>query len=198
MAFPKPRPLYIPRPKLKRLPIGRKAVTVCIAAIAAEQYIVTLSDTKIGTPFSSSDGTSVKVDKVAQYFENRANTIQVARSCFKRAYQNHLSEIATDIVLGRFRIDMETFVKQGKRRFTEAVFNSLSSEIRKVEADSEFLCAGFDAKKYPCPYCLFGNSTKVILPFFCLGFHTSEGLVRPWYCMNQLLLYNYVALNLGD
>jgi hypothetical protein len=31
----------------------------------------------------------------------------------------------------------------------------------------------------PCPYCLSGNSTKVILPSFCLAYHTSEGFVRP-------------------
>jgi hypothetical protein len=168
------RPIRVlprPKPNLKR-PKQRRSVTVCIAALTLDTRIVTVSDTMVSTFMSSADATVVKmqsfaknweamwsaddltqcipiIDLAAKYFQNRANTLQVARSCLKRAYQKHLSELAADSVLGRFQMDMDEFKKSGKRRFTETQFNSLSDEIRKVEGVWHFLACGFDSKKKP-------------------------------------------------
>jgi len=147
-------------------------MTVCIAATTLEKCIVTVSDTMVTSFTSSIDASTSKmesfgrdweamwaadditqcipiIERAKLYFQNRANTLQVARSCLKRAYQNHLSEMAADTVLGRFQMDMDTFKKSGKRRFTETQFNSLSDEIRKVEGVWHFLACGFDSKKNP-------------------------------------------------
>lgn len=147
-------------------------MTVCIAAITLDKHIVTVSDTMVSNFMSSADATAVKMHSFAKdweammsaddltqcipvielaekYFTKRANTLQVARSCLKRAYQNHLSEMASDQVLGRYQIDVGTFRKSGKRCFTESQFNALNEEIRKVEANWHFLAFGFDAKKTP-------------------------------------------------
>ena len=57
--------------------------------------------------------------------------------------------MAADKVLGRFGMDMKTFVKSGKRRFTESAYAILHNEIREVKLGCEFLVAGFDAAKHP-------------------------------------------------
>jgi hypothetical protein len=147
-------------------------MTVCIAAITQQNEIVTVSDTMLTHARGSADAVTSKMDpfakewcamwaaddmtqcapiieKAERYFRNRANTLQVARSCMKRAYQKHLSEIAADRVLGRFQMDVETFTKSGKRRFTETQFNSLNDEIRKVEWSGQFLAFGFDQQRQP-------------------------------------------------
>jgi hypothetical protein len=144
-------------------------MTVCIAAITLNKEIVTVSDTMLTHQLGSADMCTVKmepfandwnamwaaddvtqctpvIDLAAKYFQKRANTLQVARSCMTRAYRKHLSDLATGRVLGRFQMDMETFTKSGKRRFTETQFNSLSDEIRKVEGVGHFLAFGFDGQ----------------------------------------------------
>jgi hypothetical protein len=148
-------------------------MTVCIAAITLEKSIVTVSDTMVTTFMSSADATAVKIEsfaksweammasddltqcqpiieRAAKYFRNRANTLQVARSCLKRAYQQHLTELVADRVLGRFgSLSMDAFLKSKSKRFTESVSQSLMSQIQQVTADWQFLAAGFDAKKKP-------------------------------------------------
>lgn len=148
-------------------------MTVCIAAITLERRIVTVSDTMVTTFMSSADATAVKMEsfgknweammaaddltqclpviqRAAKYFQNRANTLQVARSCLKRAYQQHLTEMAADRVLGRFgSLSMDAFLKSKSKRFTDSVSQSLMSQIQQVTADWQFLAAGFDAKKTP-------------------------------------------------
>jgi len=147
-------------------------MTVCIAAIALEDEIVTVSDTQLTHLLGSADMCTEKMepfakewsalwasddvtqciqvtDLAAKYFQNRANTLQVARSCLTRAYRKHLSELAAGRVLGRFQMDIETFTKSGKRRFTESQFNSLADEIRNVEATWQFLAFGFDGLRMP-------------------------------------------------
>ena len=199
-----PKPRHFPRLKPKRL-LGRKAVTVCIAAMTVEKYIVTLSDTRVGSFTSSADVSTVKlepfakdwlammaaddltqclsvIEKAATYFQNRANTIQVARHCLKRAYQNHLAEVATDRVLGRFQMSMKDFLKTGKRRFTESKFNALCEEIRSVIADWQFLAAGFDSQGMPHLFTVEepGQDFVYDRPGFCAigsGRHAAEGML---------------------
>ena len=147
-------------------------MTVCIAAISRGEYIVTASDLMISTYDSSLDGSTIKVQPIhehwaammaaddftqcipiielaARYLLGRANTLQVTRTAFKRAYQNHLKEVIEDRVLSRFGMDMETFCKSGKRRFTDAKFNKLFEQIDDVSIGCQFLVYGFDGKRNP-------------------------------------------------
>ncbi len=167
----RPLPWFRHFPQYKR-PKPRKQMTVCIAALTYNKEIVTVSDTMLTHQLGSADMCTVKmepfaddwnamwaaddvtqctpvIDLAAKYFQKRANTLQVARSCVTRAYRKHLSDLAAGRVLGRFQMDMETFTKSGKRRFTETQFNSLSDEIRKVEGAWHFLAFGFDAQSQP-------------------------------------------------
>jgi hypothetical protein len=147
-------------------------MTVCIAAITLEKYIVTVSDTMVSSFMTSADATAVKmqsfgkdweamwaadditqcvpiIERAERYFQNRANTLQVARTSFKRAYQQHLSEMAADEVLGRYGMGMKEFLKSRSKRFTESLSQSLMLKIQQVKADWQFLACGFDAKKQP-------------------------------------------------
>jgi hypothetical protein len=94
-------------------------MTVCIAAITLANEIVTVSDTMITGLTSSADTNTVKMDpfakdwsamwagsditqcipimeRASEYFEGRANTLKNARYCVKKAYQQHLSEMAVN------------------------------------------------------------------------------------------------------
>lgn len=205
LSIPGDRPMFfrpIPR-KLKQE--SGKRVTVCIAAISCEGYIVTASDMMIACALSSSDVATIKLEqfhkewivmmagdditqalpiigKAETYFQKRANTLNVARNCFKRAYQNHLGELAADNVLGRFGLDMETFRKSGRRRFTEPVFNSLCEEIRKVKASCQFLACGFDEGRRPHLFVVDEPGTDSVYdkPGFCAigsGSYAATGML---------------------
>jgi hypothetical protein len=167
----RPHPHFRHFPKYKR-PKPRKQMTVCIAAITLEKCIVTVSDTMITSFTSSIDASTSKmesfgqgweamwatdditqcipiIERAGRYFQNRANTLEVARACFKRAYQQHLSEMAADEVLGRYGVSMKEFLKSRSKRFTENLSQSLMLKIQQVKADWQFLACGFDAKKQP-------------------------------------------------
>jgi hypothetical protein len=187
-------------------------MTVCIAAICGgklpvppEDYIVTVSDTMftgltssidIATrkmePFAddwialmaSSDVTQCVpiIERAAGYFNKRANTLQVARSCLKRAYQRHLSEMVGDLVLGRFGLNMEEFLKSRSKRFTDKTSDRLISEMREVKPDWEFLACGFDSDKRPHLFTVEAPGTDSVYdkPGFCAvgsGKYAAEGLL---------------------
>jgi len=57
--------------------------------------------------------------------------------------------VAAAKVLGRFGMDMESFIKSGKRRFTESVFRDLYDEIKRTELGCEFIIFGFDGNSEP-------------------------------------------------
>lgn len=147
-------------------------MTVCIAAITFDGYIVTASDTMTTGATCSADMSAVKaepfardwvamisadditqcapvIQRAAKYFTGRANTQEVARQCFMRAYQRHITETAEDQVLSRFGITMEEFLRTGKRRFTERMFDTLCGDIRSVRAACDFLIFGFDGGGRP-------------------------------------------------
>jgi hypothetical protein len=156
-----------------------KPMTVCIAAICGgkipvppEDYIVAVSDTMFTGLTSSIDKATRKmepfaddwlammaaddvtqcvpiIERAATYFHKRANSLQVARSCLKRAYQKQLSELAADMVLGRFGLDMEGFLKSRSRRFTDKTSDLLIAQMREIKVDWQFLAFGFDSDKTP-------------------------------------------------
>ena len=144
-------------------------MTLCAAAIASDSYIVTVSDTMISGATISADGCMVKVEPFAKdwlamfagddltqclpviqragkYIRNRANTVVNVRMAFKRAYQQHLNEMKADAVLGGYGMDLPTFLKSGKRRFTERVFTSIYERMETIKSIGEnvqFLVFGF-------------------------------------------------------
>ena len=154
-------------------------MTVCIAATATERLlsgkiplIVTASDQMVGTGFSSADEAMVKLEPfhkdwsamiaandLSQYvpiieraranFRGKPNTLLMARTAFKRAYQQHVSEKAVDEVLGRFGLDMDTFRKTGLRQFGESEFRALCDDIKQVSAECKFLVFGYDKDHTP-------------------------------------------------
>jgi hypothetical protein len=180
-------------------------MTVCIAAITRERLIATTSDTMVSTYLSSTDGSTVKVETIhkdwsammaaddmtqcvliiqraEKYFRGRANTLQNVRASFKKAYQQHLGERAADIVLGRFSMDMDAFTKSGKRRFTEAQFNTLCAEIRAVKLGCQFLVHGFDEAQQPHIFIVDdpGADSVYDKPGFCSigsGLYAATGLL---------------------
>lgn len=172
-------------------------MTVCIAAIASDPtrtnpYIVTASDTMIQGSTFAPDANTVKsepfhpdwtammasddlaqcvpiIDKAQEYFKNRKNTLAVARSVFKRAYQRHLAEMREDAVLSGYKMTCEDFAKHGKRRFTERTYEDLRARMEAIEPKSEFLVFGFDSTKRPHIFCVEGVGTDRVLdkPGFC-------------------------------
>lgn len=142
-------------------------MTLCAAAIASESYIVAISDTMITGSTISSDGCSVKMEPfardwlamlsadditqclpivqlAAKYLHNRANTAANARAAFKRAYQQHMVQMRTDAVLSPYGMNMDGFLKSGKRRFTEKLYTSLCERMEQIKAGCSFLIFGFD------------------------------------------------------
>jgi len=148
-------------------------VTVCIAAMTFGNFIVAVSDTMLTGASSSLDVSTTKMQPLSKdwhimwsagditqcvpvmelaskYLQGRANKLQVARASVKRAYQQHLSEIAADEVLGRYNsMSMETFLKSKSKRFTESVTQTLMAQIQRVTVDWQFLTFGYDSNKVP-------------------------------------------------
>jgi Proteasome subunit len=164
------------QPDFGRL-LRKQLMTVCIAAITsdtpAKSHIVTASDTLISFGrYNSADATSVKMESfygswhammaaedvsqcipiIARATENlqgEPETLSAVSRAFKKAYKEHLSEIAADQVLSHFDMGMAEFKKNGSKLFTPEIFNSLSQEIRNVTLECSFLVYGFDEKNWP-------------------------------------------------
>jgi hypothetical protein len=153
-------------------PERRKIVTICIAAITLENYLVTVSDTMLTTHVAAADKITTKfkaiskdwgammsaddytqceavIDKAQEYLKGRANTLAVSRSTFKRAYQQHLAEMRADRILGGYGIGMETFLKSGKKMFTESRFEGLCNRMEEIRAGMDFIVYGYDGLKRP-------------------------------------------------
>ena len=182
-------------------------MTVCIAAITLANEIVTVSDTMITGLTSSADTNTVKMDpfakdwsamwagsditqcipimeRASEYFEGRANTLKNARYCVKKAYQQHLSEMAVDEVVGRFGItSMDSFLKSKSKRFTDTMSDRLIWQMQQVTSgDLSFLAFGYDAKQVPHLFVVEepGKDSVYDKPGFCAigsGKVAAEGLL---------------------
>jgi len=89
------------------------------------------------------------IQKAEKYFTGRANTLATARAVFKRAFSQHLVEMREDAVLSGYGLTMKEFLRTGKRRFTENLFESICKKIAEVKANCEFIITGFDSQKRP-------------------------------------------------
>jgi len=109
------------------------------------------------------------IDRAARYFNKRANTLAVARSVFKKAFQQHAIEMREDAVLSTYGMKMDDFLKAGKRRFTERQFASICERMDAVKPDCEFLVTGFDSLGRPHIFHVAapGNDSVYDKPGFC-------------------------------
>jgi hypothetical protein len=170
-------------------------MTLCIAAISLREvdpHIITVSDTMISGSIISADSTAIKIRpfhrdwmamisaddvgqaipiiaKAEEYFRGRKNTLAVARSTFKRAYQRHLVEMREDAVLSAYDMTIENFKKNGKRQFTETQFNRVCLQIEAVDPKCDFIVNGFDSQGRAHIFEVNGNGTDSVrdLPGFC-------------------------------
>jgi hypothetical protein len=109
------------------------------------------------------------IEKAKEYFRGRKNTLQVARSVFKKAFQRHLLEMREDAVLGAYGLTMDEFLRSGKRRFTERKFDSLCDQMNQIDPKCEFIVHGFDGLQVPHIFHVGGAGTDGVLdkPGFC-------------------------------
>jgi hypothetical protein len=151
-----------------------------------------VSDTKVSGGIISADSTTLKmepfhkdwmammaaddltqcvpiIEKAKEYFKARKNTLQVARSVFKRAFRQHLIEMQEDAVLGRYDLSLEKFKKSGKRIFTEKKYDSLCEDIEAVDPKCEFIIHGFDDNGIPHVFHVGGAGVDGVYdkPGFC-------------------------------
>lgn len=168
-------PRLQPKVKPKRLPKG-KTVTICIAAITnipgQTPYLVTASDTMVSGGIIAADSVTVKlepfhndwfammsaddltqcipiIEKAEEYFTGRANKLGTARAVFKRACSQHLVEMQEAAALSRYGLTMKEFLRTGKKRLSEKMFESIRRKIEETKASCTFLVAGFDSLKRP-------------------------------------------------
>jgi hypothetical protein len=124
------------------------------------------------------------IEKAAEYLKAKENTLESACSCFKRAFQERVSGVAADRVLSRFGLDMQEFLRNGKKNFDSGTFASLCNEIRQVTlSDLAFLNYGFDKDGTPHLFCIDepGESRILDKPGFCAigsGLYPAESLLH--------------------
>lgn len=75
--------------------------------------------------------------------EKRPLVERVKRS-FEEMYQLYLSNLATSLYLGRYRMSMAEFLQKGKKRFGADIFDTLHANIQRVRLQCQFLVCGFD------------------------------------------------------
>jgi hypothetical protein len=161
--------------KSRRLLKG-KTVTICIAAISnipgQIPYLITVSDTMVSGGIISADSVTIKIEpfhkdwfammsaddltqctpiieKAGEYFAGRANKLGTARMVFKRAYSQHLVEMRESAALSGYGLPMKEFLKNGKKKLSEKMYESIRQRIDKVKAKCDFIVAGFDSLGLP-------------------------------------------------
>lgn len=170
-------------------------MTVCIAA-SIKDHIVIATDNKLSIGSASSDaciegkslyvegpwslmyaGNDVSpvvsiVDKARVLLKGKPNTLATATCAFKKAYQQRLLEKATDVVLSRFGIDMETFRSKGAQIFTSDVFGTLCDQIAQQKLSCTLLVYGFDNAGEPHIFTVSSPGTEDIFDeagFWAIG-----------------------------
>jgi hypothetical protein len=89
------------------------------------------------------------VDAVSKIITERKNTLETMTTAFEQAYKEHLSKTAANKVLGRWNIDMKTFLEKGREYFGEDVFDNMCAQIERVKLEITFLVIGFDTYEVP-------------------------------------------------
>jgi hypothetical protein len=89
------------------------------------------------------------IERAAEYVAGRANKPHTIRSAFKRAFSQHLVEMREDAALSHYGLTMKEFIKSGKKRFNERMFQSICKNMDDVKLGCEFIVAGFDSLTRP-------------------------------------------------
>ena len=151
-------------------------MTICIAAIShvygEDPCLVTASDQMVSGAIISADRVTIKVkpfhndwlammsaddltqctaiiEKAREYFTGRANKLATARAVFKRAYSQHLVEMREDAALTGYGLSMKGFLKDGRKKLSERMYESIRKQMEEVKAGCTFLVAGFDLAGLP-------------------------------------------------
>jgi hypothetical protein len=163
-------PYRSPKPYIRLVPKEAKKMTVCIAAITKEKYIVTASDRMVSGEISSDncmtkseqfheDWSALISGDLASYapilqrakilLAQQENTLANASASLLRAFKEQLAQNAGDRVLGRFGMTMQDFLTKGKKQFRLEEHMSLWQEINAERLNCDFLAFGFDRDKTP-------------------------------------------------
>jgi hypothetical protein len=152
-------------------------VSVCIAAISNPNSgvpkIVSVVDRKASSgEFSNEDVALAKISRVGRYWNalfagndisptsaiiravqkrigKERVSVEAMMSAFESCYQEHLSSLATSLVLGRWRLTMEKFLDTGRKRFGADNFDAMWSQIQSIKLQCQFLVSGFDDREQP-------------------------------------------------
>jgi hypothetical protein len=145
------------------------AVTVCIV-IKQPEFIIGVSDRKMSADWNSVDSVTVKNEFAGPYWrvmysanndtvcmasilrrvhssfplpgEENLDTVQGA---FREAYQAEVRQRGYDLVLSKYKITVEDFLKDGRKHFGNVEFARLNEEFgRAATLDLELLVYGFD------------------------------------------------------
>src|SRR5690349_19709085 len=153
-----------------RLFDGRKAVTICIAALANNSGdLVIASDSKVAFGEFSADGAIQKdvpfghqhvvliagndvahagmvINRARQHLQGKTVSSDEISECIFRECQDERDRVAEAEILKPHGFDMATFSTEGKDRCTETVFYDLHTELQRKTLSLDFIVAGFDAK----------------------------------------------------
>ncbi len=159
--------------RCNRVTDWRKPVTVCIAAICdSENRIVTATDLMISTGETSGDDIGLKQQLVfhpdwilmfagddlsyitpicdlAEKSIDRDKPVTVwdIEDILVSSYQDIRKKTCERRFLSPFGLNMESFLRDGKKIFTEADFSSLMFQISRFDLGCQFLVAGFHMRK---------------------------------------------------
>lgn len=143
-------------------------MTVCIALLAdGGRKIICVTDEKVSFSGFSADNLTFKNEPLVgtSVALCAGNDMQYAPIILERArksltpqsspseaayavddaYHDQLSELIQKRILKRYRIDADTFVRRGRKLFTEAVYNRLCERIERVTISAKFLVCGHDS-----------------------------------------------------
>jgi hypothetical protein len=147
-------------------------MTVCLAAIADDQSIVTVSDLRVSTGYTSSRVGTIKLlpihvgwyvmyaGKVSHCLGVIGN-IQLTLSALPNpptdedvmnaatnAFVAYSNKLAYERVLSPYGLDMQTF-KQSRADLGDALYERIWSEIGRIKADCDLIVFGFDKNRLP-------------------------------------------------
>jgi len=148
-------------------------MTVCIAGITSGDTIVAMADMMVSTTYFSSDNMALKfhdlhadwkvifagndVGRVLPLMEQAAIALSKKDSCslveaeeaMRQAFQKQLIQKQTDLVLARYGLRMEDFLKDGLSYFGESLFTSIKYQLDQIMLDCSFLVYGYDVNRHP-------------------------------------------------
>lgn len=184
-------------------------MTVCIAAIAEYEDIVTVTDKKLSKGFYSSEDASIKrrslvgdwaamlSGKIEQFqgfvpvFDELIGNkltprIDEVTAMLTIAYQKFAQQLAAEKILGRFDLDVPSFLKC-RPDLGDVLYERLFLEISKVEVDFDLLVFGYH-EEYPRIFIVSNpNADNPSHVTYCDEF--GFGVVGDGYLMAESTLY---------